>query len=147
MKVYTSCYKKIMKRHKAENDVYVKISKKSPYFSRKNKNFDGILMFNLIDADFGHEFGSRTTLEYYKQNLELEDLEKFYNWLDKSSDKNYFLLCFEELDTFYTKKDERRNFDVKYIKAGENKKCHRTYLAEKLNEVYHLDIVEYQEGK
>lgn len=54
---------------------------------------------------------------------------------------NFFILCFEDLNTTYTKKDE-----LKYngqVKAGELKKCHRTILANLLNERFNLNIKEW----
>nr|DAE33881.1 MAG TPA: hypothetical protein [Caudoviricetes sp.] len=53
---------------------------------------------------------------------------------------NFYLLCFEDLQTKYTARDERRFNDCK---AGDFKRCHRTLLAKVLNERYGLSISEY----
>lgn len=53
---------------------------------------------------------------------------------------NFFLLCFEDLKTKYTEKDEQKWIDCK---AGTFKTCHRTVLAKVLNEYYNLCIAEW----
>ena len=55
---------------------------------------------------------------------------------------NFFLLCFENLESRYTEKDAQKYSDVK---VGELKKCHRTILAKVLKEKYKLNICEYKE--
>ncbi len=80
---YTSCYSKMLKRHKIENRDFWKIA---------------------------------VCLDYY-------------------------LLCFEDLDTKYTVKDEQKYPDCK---AGTYKKCHRTVLAKVLNKKYGLNIKEWK---
>lgn len=142
MKIYTSCYKTMVKRHKKENDIYVKVSA-GLYYPFKNP--DGIFMKDLIDADWGGAFAPHSDLDSYKDNLSMDDLKEFVNCLDFDEDVNIFLLCFEKLDEVYTKADERKYPDNPYIKAGKNKVCHRTKLAEKLNELYNLHITEYSE--
>ena len=142
LKIYTSCYKKMLKRSKQENDVYVKISAGLYY---PFKNVDGIYMKDLIDADWGDLFAPYSDLDHYKEDLEESQLKSFYDCLNLAEDLNIFLLCFENLDDVYTKADERKFPDDPYIKAGKKKVCHRTLLAEVLNEKFNLNITEYSE--
>lgn len=141
MKIYTSCYKTMLKRHKAKNDVYVKISRSLKY---SHKNIDGILLTKLIDADWGLEFGPKTDLKHYKKSISKKQIKDFYSWLNENPGKTYFLLCFEDLNDKYTKTDELKYPYDSFVKAGNNKLCHRTILAEMLNEYYKLNIKEYQ---
>ena len=53
---------------------------------------------------------------------------------------NFYLLCFEDLESKYTARDEKK---FKDCKAGAFKRCHRTLLAKVLNERYGLSISEY----
>lgn len=142
LKIYTSCYKKMLKRSKQENDIYIKVSRGLYY---PFQNVDGIYMKDLIDTDWGIAFAPYSDLDHYKKDLVEEQLQQFYECLDFEDDYNIFLLCFENLDDVYTKADEKKYPNNPYIKAGKKKVCHRTLLAEVLNERYNLNITEYSE--
>lgn len=142
MRIFTSCYKKMLKRHKADNDIYIKVSRGLYYPFR---NIDGILMKDLIDSDWGGAFAPVSDLDHYKQDLSEKDLLDFVACLNFDEDVNIFLLCFENLDEVYTKADEKKYPDNPYIKAGQKKKCHRTLLAEAFNEAFNMHITEYSE--
>mgnify|MGYP004528916059 FL=1 len=207
--VYTSCYSKMLKRHKNPNDLYIQVSRSLFY---PKKGVDGKSIMSMIDVNYGdilgmydssldeyertirgeeyedvlREFAEMFTekhlladmtdedlreieqgrkelekvlqettheeiLKGYK-DLTLEDRENlyFYGLTEKTLENvkewkpcptfNFFILCFEDLETKYTEKDEKKYADVK---AGDFKVCHRTNLAKVLNERYGLSITEW----
>ncbi len=207
--VYTSCYSKMLKRHKNPNDIYIQISRSLFY---PKKGVDDKSIMSMIDINYGESLGmydssldeyertirgkeyedvlrefaeiftekflladmteveqeeieqerkaiekvlQETTreeiLKYYK-DLTLEDREDLYAFglTEKTLENvkewkpclsfNFFILCFEDLETRYTEKDEKKYANVK---AGDFKVCHRTNLAKVLNERYGLSITEW----
>lgn len=209
--VYTSCYSKMLARHKNPNDIYIQISR-SLFLPRKG--VDNKSMASMIDINYGQDLGMyENTLQEYAQRIkgneyndilqELteiftekflladmtekeqadigQDIKELETELNKSQSElntmlanyeslpaeqkeslyfyglteknikdfaswkpcltyNFFILCFEDLETKYTEKDEKKNPDCK---AGTFKTCHRTALAEILNERYNLNITEW----
>lgn len=214
--IYTSCYSKMLARHKNQNDIYIQVSRSLFY---PKKGIDGKSIMSMIDLNVGQNLGmydanfeeyeQRIRGEEYKdiltelaeilsekmlledftdkeimqsekefddflkdleskdsetkkqitdyENLTLEEKEDLSlvgitekNIKDLQKDlKNYkpcytlnfFLLCFEDLDTKYTEKDEKKYNGQ--VKAGEFKTCHRTVLAKVLNERFNLNITEW----
>ena len=211
--VYTSCYSKMLARHKNPNDIYIQVSR-SLFFPKKGVDNKSIM--SMIDMNFGENLGMyEASLEEYEQRIkgeeyfvvlkelaevfteefllagiteeELAETEKDIKALEKEKTEllkkkheerleewkrltleeketlslfgfteetlrnvadwkpcltyNFYLLCFEDLDTTYTEKDEKKNPDCK---AGTFKTCHRTVLAKVLNHRFRLDISEWQ---
>lgn len=217
--IYTSCYSKMLKRHKIENrDFYIQVSR-SLFYPRNN--IDGKPLMDLIDLNYGPTFGMyASSLKEYEQEIrgkeykeyldelaewltgktvsdafesediagyeevikELEEwkkeliplsvedrIQEYENEYPTQEDKDslacfnfsesdlehiedwkiavcldYYFLCFEDLDSKYTAKDEEKYPDCK---AGTFKKCHRTILAKVLKEMYGLKIDEWREKK
>nr|DAE33864.1 MAG TPA: hypothetical protein [Caudoviricetes sp.] len=207
--VYTSCYSKMLGRHKNPNDIYIQISRSLFY---PKKGVDDKSIMSMIDLNYGENLGMfETSLEEYEKairgeeykdilkefsevftekfliadmtegeqeeieqerkaiekvlqettqeeflkdykNATLEDKETLYSFgfTEKTLENvkewkpcltfNFFILCFEDLETKYTEKDEKKYANVK---AGDFKACHRTNLAKVLNERYKLNITEY----
>lgn len=146
--IYTSYYAKMAKRHKASTDIYIQVSR-TCYCPVKD--LDNIPVQNQIDCDLGF-LGNYDSLETYEEDMEaeIEDCADFLQAdnfeLDEDdppdADINVFLLCFENLKSKWTKKDEEKYYNVK---AGEYKFCHRTVLAEILNRKYGFNIKEYDD--
>lgn len=141
MKIYTSFYKKMLGRHKKEFDCYIKVSRSLYY---PFKNVDGIYMKDLIDIDLD-VLAPYGTLEDYAKDLTKDMTDVLYNNYKNIEDLegNIFLLCFEDLDSCYTKADEKKHNGL--VKAGEKKVCHRTILADFMNKTYGLDIKEFKD--
>lgn len=138
IEIYTSYYHKMFARKKDENDVYIQVSRTLGQYGRFRKYRE------MIDEDWGEIFGNfAVSLEAYEQFINKKGLRKFYRHLKDLEDKRLFLLCFENMDEKYTRQDEIRYQGQ--VKAGENKRCHRTILAKTLNEKYGLGIKEFQE--
>lgn len=203
--IYTSCYSRMLARHKKLNDIYIRVSKSLFY---PKKGVDNRSIMSLIDMNYGEFLGMyENTLEEYEKRIRTEDYkevlkdfsevfsknflledmtdeeqndiekekrkieeklkkinvdnfdydklseeekEDFYNFgfTEKTDIKkwkpcltfNFFILCFEDLKSKYTEKDERKNPDCK---AGSFKTCHRTILAKVLNERFNLGITEW----
>ncbi len=74
-------------------------------------------------------------------NFSERDLEHIEDW-KVAVCLDYYLLCFEDLDSKYTVKDEKKYSDCK---AGTFKRCHRTILVKVLKEKYGLKINEWGE--
>lgn len=210
--IYTSCYSKMLTRHKNPNDIYIQVSR-SLFLPKKG--IDNKSMMSMIDLSYGknlgmyestlEEYESRIRGEEYKEILEelaqtfsseflladmteeeireseearkelekikekaknqpQEQIEKFFSELTQEEKENYylyglteetlknistwnpqltfnfFILCFEDLNTKYTEKDEKKNSDCV---AGTFKTCHRTILAKILNEKFNLNVTEW----
>lgn len=75
----------------------------------------------------------------YAYGLTEKILENIEEWQPELT-YNFFILCFEDLNTKYTEKDEKKNPDCK---AGTFKTCHRTIIAKILNERFNLNITEW----
>ena len=75
----------------------------------------------------------------YLFGLTEKDFKKIKDW-QPCLTFNFFILCFEDLETKYTEKDEKKYSNVK---EGEFKTCHRTNLAKVLNERFALNITEW----
>lgn len=208
--VYTSCYSKMLNRHKNQNDFYIQVSR-SLFYSKKT--IDGKSIMSMIDLNYGGSLGMyEQTLQEYEERIRSKDFEKglqdlaeiftpdfilkemteedekeiettlkeietdlkspqseikanianYNNWTQEEKEDlymfgftekkiknindwkpcvtfNFFLLCFEDLDTKYTEKDEKKWADCK---TDTFKTCHRTILAKVLNERYNLGITE-----
>ncbi|MCM1234184.1 MAG: hypothetical protein NC489_29115 [Ruminococcus flavefaciens] len=207
--VFTSCYSKMLARHKNPNDFYIQISR-SLFYPKKGIDCKSIM--SMIDVNYGENLGMYDkTLDDYEarirgeeyndilkefsemftekflladmaddeiaeieqetkamqeevkkistedflkdfENATLEDKESMYmfgftentlkdfaHW-NPCYTFNFFILCFEDLETRYTEKDEKKASD---IKAGDFKTCHRTRLAKVLNERFNLNITEW----
>lgn len=150
MKIYTSYYTKIASMHKSNRDIYIQVSN-TVFCPRKNK--DGVLIANLIDLNLGEVFGMKSdSLEQYRQDITDSDIDYLYNVLKDIKkdmynkfnivDFNVFLLCHENINRKYTKKDVEKSWCTD-IKEGDYKICHRIVLAELLNNKYNLGITEY----
>ena len=146
--IYTSYYAKMAKREKQKNDCYVQVSRSVMPYHRK-----------LVDEDWAGFAPLRPNLADYEEEIRAfpDLLKEFAEWLKEESwdfsdeekalgEFNIFLLCYENLDSTYTKKDEENAIKrgCTDIKAGEKKTCHRTILAKILNEDYGFDIKEWQ---
>lgn len=114
-------------------------------------------VFNELDKTFiegyGKKFLELTDEEYTKfiqEDEELTDDEKNEiktkeDFINKYLCMNIFLLCHENLESKYTKKDEEKyNGEVK---AGEYKQCHRRVLAKWLKDNLNLDVKEWNINK
>lgn len=140
-KIYTSYYRKMLDRHKGDNDIYIQISRS---LGIPRQGVDGLYMSELLDASWGEEFGMYSDdLRDYRHDLDKDDLDSFAEMLRELNDgERVFLLCFENLNKTYTKADAEK---YKNVKVGEKKKCHRTILADVLNKRYGFDIKEFEE--
>lgn len=210
--IYTSCYSKMLARHKNQNDMYIQVSRSLFY---PKKGIDGKSIMSMIDLNVGQNLGMYdANLEEYEQRIrgeeykdiltdlasifskdflledmtdkELKEIEaevkqietdlkspqseikaeitNYNNWTQEEKESfylygltekniknindweprltfNFFLLCFEDLDTKYTEKDEKKYNGQ--VKAGEFKTCHRTVLAKVLNKMFNLNITEW----
>ena len=76
---------------------------------------------------------------YYMYGLTEEKIKNISSW-QPALTFNFFILCFEDLNTKYTEKDEKKNSDCV---AGTFKTCHRTILAKILNEKFNLNVTEW----
>lgn len=205
--IYTSCYSKMLSRHKNFNDLYIRVSRSLFY---PKKGVDNKSIMSLIDVNCGEFLGMyENTLEEYENRIRTEDYKEVLkdftevfsarNLLEDMTDAdqkevekekkkleakikkltqeeflkqykelseeeketwysfgltektdiknwkpcltfNFFILCFEDLESKYTEKDEKKNPDCK---AGTFKTCHRTVLAKVLNERFNLGITEW----
>lgn len=147
--VFTSYFAKMAKREKQWNDVYVQVSR-TVYCPLKA--LSGKTVQEEIDYEFSEELGNYGPLEEYEADLPVDamdnlvDFLKPENWQPDEANKdkeakevNIFLLCFENLESKYTKKDVE-----KYgVKEGEYKKCHRTIIAKILLDQYGIKSCEY----
>ena len=145
--IYTSYFAKMAKREKQINDCYVQVCRSVMPYHKK-----------MIDEDWsGFAPLCKNLSDYEDEILQFPDLLKdFADWLKEDSwdfteeekklgEFNIFLLCYENLESRYTKQDEEKNLKkgVTDIHAGEFKKCHRTILAEILNRDFGFNIKEY----
>lgn len=147
--VFTSYFAKMAKREKQWNDVYVQVSR-TVYCPLKA--LSGKTVQEEIDYEFSEELGNYGPLEEYEADLPVDamdnlvDFLKPENWQPDEANKNkeakevnIFLLCFENLESKYTKKDVE-----KYgVKEGDYKKCHRTIIAKTLLDQYGIKACEY----
>jgi len=151
VKIFTSYYAKMAKRKKGVDDVYIAVSRT---FFCPLKDPDGNRVEDTIDYHFPN-LGNYWDLEDYKKNVDREEVKLLVDFLfppkddpwvptdEKSKSINFFLLCFENLNAKYTKKDEEKHSGVV---AGEYKQCHRTLLAEILKEEFGVESSEYEYG-
>lgn len=82
--IYTSCYSKMLKRHKNEDmDFYVQVSRSLFY---PFKGIDGKSIMDMIDLNYGPSFGMYSdSLEEYEREIQGDDyreyLEELKDWL------------------------------------------------------------------
>lgn len=143
--IFTSYYARMAKRKKSPTDCYIQVSRTCycPLI-----DLEGVPVQNQIDYNLP-ELGEYSSLESYEEDRKevievFADFLKAENWelegATEETEVNIFLLCFENLKSKWTKKDEEKFYNVK---AGEYKFCHRTVLAEILNRKYGFNITEY----
>ena len=139
--IYTSYFAKMAKREKQANDCYVQICRSvMPYHAKMiDEKWEGLAP---ISANISN---------YEQEILDFPDLLKdFADWLKEDSwdfteeekkigEFNIFLLCYENLESKYTKQDEEKAIKkgCTDIKAGKLKTCHRTVLAK----IFNRDLV------
>lgn len=143
--IFTSYYARMAKRKKSPTDCYIQVSR-TCYCPLKD--LEGVPVQNQIDYRFP-DLGDYLFLDTYEEDKK-EDIEVFADFLKaenwelegatEETEVNIFLLCFENLKSKWTKKDEEKFYNVK---ANEYKFCHRTVLAEILNKKYGFNITEY----
>ena len=147
-RIFTSYFAKMAKRSKGADDVYIAVSRTCfcPLRSLNGRTVEDEVDYHF--PDLGNLWG----LSEYKKEVNREDVKLLADLLNadwelddpNSEGVNIFLLCFENLNAKYTKADEARYDDVR---AGEYKKCHRTLLAEILEEEFGVTSSEYVGGE